>query len=60
MYCYLEEVRKRIHESVSRLHRDIPEIRIGIMAVGDYVRAPITRESLVLTLRCSAIRTRAT
>ena len=38
MYCYLEEVRKRIHESVSRLHRDIPEIRIGIMAVGDYVR----------------------
>ena len=38
MYCYLEEVRKRIHESVSRLHRDIPDIRIGIIAVGDYVR----------------------
>lgn len=37
MYCYLQEVRKRIHESVSRLHRDIPEIRIGIIAVGDYV-----------------------
>jgi hypothetical protein len=39
MYCYLAEVRKRIHESVSRLHRDIPEIRIGVMAVGDYVRS---------------------
>lgn len=38
MYCYLQEVRKRIRESVARLHRDIPEIRIGVMAVGDYVR----------------------
>lgn len=58
MYCYLQEVRKRIHEAVSRLHRDIPDIRIGILAIGDYVRSPLAFRSALT--RCSVTRTRAT
>ncbi|XP_072029279.1 uncharacterized protein [Amphiura filiformis] len=36
MYSYLTEVRSRLRETVTRLLRDIPNIRIGIIAHGDY------------------------
>ena len=36
MYGYLAEVRSKLRESVSRLHKDIKGISIGIMGIGDY------------------------
>jgi len=39
MYGHLNEVRKKLHESVERLHRDIKGIRIGVLAIGDYCDA---------------------
>ncbi|XP_064635524.1 uncharacterized protein LOC135492811 [Lineus longissimus] len=36
MYPCLSKVRTKLDESVRRLLRDIPNIRIGIMAMGDY------------------------
>lgn len=36
------EVRKKLQESVERLHRDIKGIRIGIMAIGDYCDSATT------------------
>jgi hypothetical protein len=36
MYCCLEEVKREIGTMVERLSRDIPGVRIGIIAHGDY------------------------
>ena len=36
MYGHLAEVRKKLRETITRLHRDVPNIRIGVIAVGDY------------------------
>ncbi|KAK3595181.1 hypothetical protein CHS0354_002782 [Potamilus streckersoni] len=36
MYSYLTKVRQKLRESCERLLRDIPNIRIGIIAHGDY------------------------
>lgn len=39
MYPCLTEVRRRVSETATRLLRDIPELRIGIIAHGDYCDA---------------------
>eukprot|EP01103_Thecamoeba_quadrilineata_P012260 TRINITY_DN3118_c0_g1_i1.p1 TRINITY_DN3118_c0_g1~~TRINITY_DN3118_c0_g1_i1.p1 ORF type:complete len:495 (+),score=114.09 TRINITY_DN3118_c0_g1_i1:73-1557(+) len=36
MYSYLEEVRKNLKAMASKLIKDVPKIRIGIIAMGDY------------------------
>ena len=36
MYPCLAEVRRRVRETIGRLFKEIPDIRIGIMAHGDY------------------------
>ena len=42
MYRCLEEVRRQLRDMVQALKRDIPEIRIGIFAHGDYCDAGST------------------
>ncbi|KAL3866875.1 hypothetical protein ACJMK2_044128 [Sinanodonta woodiana] len=36
MYSYLTKIRQKLRESCERLFRDIPNIRVGIIAHGDY------------------------
>lgn len=40
MYPALTQVRKEVEATVRRLHKDIPEIRIGVIAHGDYCDNP--------------------
>ena len=39
MYACLGEVRRKIQETIARLQRDIPGIRIAVIAHGDYCDA---------------------
>lgn len=42
MYPALAQVRREVETTVKRLHKDIPDIRIGIIAHGDYCDAGST------------------
>lgn len=55
MYPCLTQVRRRVSETVKRLFRDIPNIRIGIIAHGDYCDAPNTLKKFDLSTDQEAI-----
>lgn len=42
MYPCLSQVRRQVQDMVNRLFRDIPNLRVGIIAHGDYCDAPRT------------------
>jgi len=50
MYPCLAQVRREVAETVKRLHRDIPDIRIGVIAHGDYCDAGSTYVTKILDL----------
>lgn len=54
MYPCLTQVRRKLHESVTRLTREIPGIRIGLIAHGDYCDAPSTYVTRQLPLTADA------
>jgi hypothetical protein len=57
MYPCLGQVRKRVRESVTRLTKDVPGIRIGIIAHGDYCdkNSTYVTKALQLTANCDDI-----
>ena len=55
MYPCLTQVRREVGTLVKRLFKEIPEIRIGIIAHGDYCDAPRTITQLDLTTDQKAI-----
>ncbi|MFY2562314.1 vWA domain-containing protein [Corallococcus terminator] len=50
MYPCLAQVRKKLHVTVSRLMKEIPGIRIGVIAHGDYCDAGSTYVTKILDL----------
>ncbi|NVJ22604.1 VWA domain-containing protein [Myxococcus sp. AM011] len=50
MYPCLAQVRKKLHGTVSRLMKEIPGIRIGVIAHGDYCDAGSTYVTKILDL----------
>lgn len=50
MYPCLAQVRREVEATIKRLHRDIPNIRIGIIAHGDYCDAGRSYVTRVLDL----------
>ncbi|NTX12135.1 VWA domain-containing protein [Myxococcus sp. CA056] len=50
MYPCLAQVRKKLHGTVSRLMKEIPGIRIGVIAHGDYCDARSTYVTKILDL----------
>lgn len=55
MYRCLDEVREVVDETARRLFRDIPEIRIGMIAHGDYCDGPRMLKDLQLTTDVNAV-----
>ncbi len=52
MYPCLTQVRKKLNSTVTRLMKEIPGIRIGIIAHGDYCDASSTYVTKALDLTC--------
>lgn len=55
MYPCLTQVRRNINDLVRRLHNDIPNLRVGIIAHGDYCDGPRAITKLDLTADIGAI-----
>jgi len=55
MSACLAEVRKKVSETVTRLMKDIPNIRIGIIAHGDYCDGKLVTSTLDLSQNVTAI-----
>jgi hypothetical protein len=55
MYPCLTQVRRNINDTVRRLHDDIPNLRVGIIAHGDYCDGPRAITKLDLTADIGAI-----
>lgn len=55
MYPCLTQVRRQVEQTVKRLFRDIPNIRIGIIAHGDYCDGPAVISKFDLSTNQEAI-----